>query len=504
MAVDVKKLIAAINPDLYCSPEVVKDVKKLAKGGDYLKAAEKAKLRDSDYIDVIFKMFTDNAFGCAGLKHPIEQHKLVYDAFAQNLEPIYFWVLDYVNSFFDGSDKLVDNFVSSAGSGHFSEMQSRASRMQEEAMKMMQTAGILLKSVLQIIYDLKEFKLVLAPYDELKSKDAKQREASYLSLKQRWMDKVDINRGAGSINAMAQQLDFVTLRDAFMAAESLVGVDKLDLNERVKRILKMRFSEFERWIGASEKELKKRYEIEKIHLKSQINSLRLYSRWAKPYFKAARQLEQNLAASADLVTMFNTSIFELVLLAKGKYDPKKDVAQGNLPKVYEKLKLRKYTPLTIIEFNFRSVPDREQQGGHNFRGKAEVSFTSFALNEDEMKILKEQIEKDDFGDVYKMIEGATDESLGQLKDDLDEFLGEKDKQKEEKKEEDTNPFSALFSFFEKDDSKKKDEKGEIKSDSNYEKVVRSQAVLGARWACRKLYDDYKKAHEMPSFPPVIN
>ena len=74
MAVDVKKLIAAINPDLYCSPAVKYEVKKIAKRDGYLKAAEKAELKESDYLDVFHLQFTKGPFALAGFKAPIEQH----------------------------------------------------------------------------------------------------------------------------------------------------------------------------------------------------------------------------------------------------------------------------------------------------------------------------------------------------------------------------------------------------------------------------------------------
>ncbi|MBU0466815.1 MAG: hypothetical protein KJ718_02025 [Nanoarchaeota archaeon] len=518
MAVDIKNLIAAISPDVYCEnvpdetgKNISEEVKKIVKQEGYLKAAEKAKLRESDYLDVFHVQATSGAFALIGLKAPIEKHSLVYDAFSQSLEPVYFWILDFVDGVYGGAEKLVDNFVSSAGSGHFAEMQGRATRMQEEAMKMMQTAGVLTKSVIQIIYDLKEFRMRLVQHDDLRSSNKRQRDAAMLSMKQIWMDNVDIKRQNSSIKAMALggQSDFVTLLDAFMVADSLKSVDKLDLNDRVKRILQQRYSEFGRWIVESERELRKRFDIEKNYLRNQINSLKLYARWAKPYFKAARQLEQNAGFDANIVNAFNTMKLELVLLAKGKYDPKDDVSSGELPKSILHAKVRKYAPVALIEFKFRSIPERsDQKGGYSFRGKVEVNFTSFALNEDELQVLKEQVEEDDFGDVFKMVEGATDESLGRIKEDIELFLGEDEvalkdvgEEKDSKKNEDVNPFSALFAFSKKE--KKKDLSAGIQKDNDYEKAIRNQAILKARLSCRKLYDTYKKAHGMPSFPPSV-
>jgi hypothetical protein len=130
-----------------------------------------------------------------------------------------------------------------------------------------------------------------------------------------------MKRGQGSINALASgQLQFVTLRDAFMKAKSLEDVEKMDLNDRVKRILKPRMAEFLDWKERSEHELRKRYEIEKNYLKGQINTLKLYSKWAKPYLVATQKLssEGNLGDNPALVNIFNTLMLELCLMGESK------------------------------------------------------------------------------------------------------------------------------------------------------------------------------------------
>ena len=515
MAVDIKNLIAAISPEFFCDRTVDeatntplhKKVKKIVKEKGYLAAAEFAKLRTSEYLDIMDTSFSHGAFKFKGLSNPIEQHKLVYEVASQSLEQIYFWILDYVNGVYGSSEKLIDNFISAPGSGHFAEMQGRATRMQEEAMKIFQTTGVLIKSILNIIYDLKEWQIRLSHYEDLKSDDKNKRSAAMLSLKQIWMDSVDIKRGNSSIKAMAQQFDYVTLIDAFMAGE-LKNVDKLDLNDRVKRILQQRLGEFESWLIESEKELRKRYEIERLYLKSQVNSLKLYARWAKPYLDAAKKLEQNATATADIVNAFNTTLFELAILAKGKYEVKDDVAKGQLPKFFKKLKMRKYYPMTLIEFNFRTIPERgDQRGGYNFIGRVKVEFTSFSFNDDELKIFREKVDEGNLGDMYKIVEGLTDGSIAQVNDDINELLGDSQpKEKEDKKSEDSNPFSALFSIFksEKKEEEKSDLSKGIPKDGEYEKVARSQASLSARDKCRKVYDTYKKTHGMVAFEPVIS
>ena len=376
-------------------------------------------------------------------------------------------------------------------------------------MKIFGTVNTVLRSILNIIYDLKEFKLRLAEYENLKSKDDKIKFAAMLGLKQVWMDSVDIKRQTSSLKGFAQQFDYVTLIDAFMASNSVDDVNKLDLNDRVKRILQQRIPEFLRWVEESERELKKRFEIEKIYLKSQANSVKLYARWLKPYLKAAKQLEQNAGETADLVTYFNTSLFELVLLGKDKYNPLEDIQKGELPKFFKDLKppLREYIPVALVEFSFRTAPDRnDQRGGYGYRGRVEITFTSFALNEDELKVLKREVEKDDFKDVYETIIGATDDSLGQIDTDIKDLLGEEKEKKEDEEKNgwDLNPFSSLTSLFrneKKEDKKDLSKEGMPSKDTEYEKVVRSQALLKARFSCRKLYDSYKKYLGMSAFPP---
>jgi len=528
MAVNINNLIAAINPGLYCDSESKSKVKKIlneqgAKPKTYLEASKEAKAADGGYIDFI-DIDKKNAAKAPGIKNPIEKHVLSYDSFGEGLEPIYFWLLDKMNEDFKKVDKVVDNFVTSPGSAQFAEiytgMGARATRVQDEVSKILGTANTMIKSILNLVYDLKEFQTRFAIYDKLHSKDKAEREAAMYSLKQVWMDTVDIKRGNSSIKALAlsQQGGFVTLIDAFMAIEDekLIYQDKeIDLNERIKRLLKQRVTEFLTWIKESEKEQRKRFQLEKNYLRSQVNMVQLYARWVKPYLKAAKEFEQKATPTAALVNSFNTTIFEIALIGENKYDPSDDVSRGDLPQMFAKLSkdksVRTYNAVVVLEFNFRSAPERAGQG-YGFRGRVDVSFTSYGLNDEEIKILKECLKQDDLGDAFGLIEGATEESLGQIKDDIEEFLGPDKKEEDKKeKEEDSNPFSAIvdgmkeiFSSEKKD--KKEDKKGkdsewkEPASDSYVEKILRSQAIIDARRKCYKLYDSYKKAHKMPSLP----
>lgn len=511
MALDVHKIIAAINPDLYCDSKTKDKVKKLVKEKGFAAAAKEAEPVKADEI-FDYDDAKLNPLDKTGLKGPKEEHKIEYDSPQETLEPIYFWLHDFLAKSSKKITKISDNFAASAGSNTFGEFGQRATRMQEEAMKMLGSVNTVIKSILNIIYDMKEFKIRLDQYDKLNTGSESDKKAAMFALKQVWLDNVDFaKRGNTSIKAMSQQFDYVTLIDAFMAAENIEMLRKpeseggLDLNERVKRLVAQRLVEFLKWIEESEKELRKRYEIEKNYLKSQNNSIKLYVRWIKPYLMAAKNLEQNADSGAALVASFNTMVLELAIMAEDKYDPEDDIKSGLLPSSFKDATKRTYKPIVIVEFKFRGIPSRVGQG-YSYGGRAEVKFTSYALHDVEIEALKKTMDDDDQNDALKLIMGATDDSLGMIDKDVRELLGEDEKKEEEKEEsEDVNPLTALgslftFGFFKKE-SKKDEKEGfakGIRPDNDREKVMRSQAIIAAREKCFNVFDTYKKSHGMPS------
>ena len=448
------------------------------------------------------------------ISKPLASHTLGYDSTSETLEPIYFFILDLMNDFGLAPKKYIDNFSSSPGSGHFWELGQRASIMQQQAAKLMGDVNTVLRSILNIIYDLKEFRIRLTAYDDLKTDN---KESATLSLKQIWMDKVDIIKGNSSLKAMGLgQAGFTTLIDAFLAVKDTKDVDRLDLNDRVKRILRPRVHEFYAWIKHSEDALRKRYELERTYLKSQVNSLKLYSRWAKPYLRVAQELEsKEMGREAALVKTFNTIILELTLLGKNKVEVESAALQGDLPRELKNMKTkRNYHSCVLVEFRFRGIPQRMggQQAHYTFGGRTEATFMAYALNDEELAKIDEELGKSDLGDVLGLVQGATTESLDQLNDEIDFFLEERSQEETKTKPKDTsNPFFALIGKYDKEpkikEKPRNNQLGEEKKqpiiitpDNFIEKTqIRTLAAYNASGTAFNLFDVYKKAHGMASY-----
>lgn len=443
-------------------------------------------------------------------KVPESSQTITYDSSAEGLEPVYFFLLDLMNDFGMKPEKLFDSFSSSEGGGHFGDMGQRKSVMQQQGTKLLADINTVLRSILNLIYDLREFKIRLQAYEDYHTKDKK--EAALFSLKQIWMDKVDTpQKGNSSIKAMALgQAGFATLIDAFLAAKEVKDVDDLDLNQIVKRIVKQRLSEFESWLKHSESELRKRFEIEKTYLKSQVKSLRLYSAWAKPYLKAAQALEmEERPRDPALVKAFNTLILELTLLGKNKIEVGELALDGTFPSHFKSLKTRRdYFSCFLVDFSFRSIPQKVQgQTHYAFGGRVDFTINAYSLNKEELDKLDKLLKESELDGALGLIEGITTESLEQLKEDIEYFIGDEEKEKEEKKvTESLNPFKALLGGYNekpKKEEKKEDVKAKdmiIEKDNWYEKNhLRKYGVEDSKEKAFSLFDIYKKAHGMASY-----
>jgi len=452
---------------------------------------------------------------------PIWQNNMTYDTNTNALEPIYYWIIDFIASY--KPEKIVDSFTAAPGSSYFADLGQKATRMQEEGMKILGMVNTIIKSVMNIVYDLKNFDQRLKEYKRAKSKNPKEKEAGILALKQIWLNSVDSLRGMGSLNNMAQspQPGFVLLRSAFMYADEKGDRDvrHMDLNDMAKRILIPRVQEFYDWVNLSYDELAKRYEIQKSYLKSQVATLKLYSRWVTPYLRAAEQLRMKENTEPGLVSVFGAMILELSLLGKRKIDVVSEARAKNLPPYFAKtkVKIRDTWQVLTVDFKFRTYPT--QAAPHT--GKVEISFKAYALNEDELLLFEKLRENDTIKSILQVSEVVSEETLAQLEKDIETYAGEGEKVKPKQKTLFEDLYKAITGKFvpqtrtqsekakkekaakekkEIEDKKKKLAEEGIREDNYEESVVRKFAEINAAEFAFKAYDIFKKSQRMASFP----
>ncbi|MEK6955880.1 MAG: hypothetical protein AABW52_04425, partial [Nanoarchaeota archaeon] len=101
------------------------------------------------------------------------KYHIAYDSLSEGIEPIYFWVLDFMRDSGPsglGMDvrKVSEDMEASVSSGYFGEIGQRTTLMQQKAMEYLGLINNIIKSLLNLLYDLKEFEIRLKPYSDLK------------------------------------------------------------------------------------------------------------------------------------------------------------------------------------------------------------------------------------------------------------------------------------------------------------------------------------------------
>lgn len=360
------------------------------------------------------------------------------------LEPTYYWLTDFLEDMGYELNKTHEAISAAVASSFFSDLGAKKTRMEQAAREIMANINTVVKSIVNLIYDLKEFDRRLEIFEDIHSLNKEKKDAGEIAIKSVWMDEVDTKRGIGSINQLSSsgKLEFVTLRDAFLQAKSVSDVKKMDLNTRVQRIVKSRIIEYEKWRNSYEKDLRQRRKIELAYLKSQVKSLKEYSSWARPYLISAQKLRNSQELGKNMPEFFDTSKMNIIM--KGK-------KAVNGPTINQELQLGLFnrkdpfknmeTMYSIIEldFSFSSKPVLIARGeGNNYRhvGAINVIFSGYALTDSENRKIEEE-EMQESLELAKSVEDMTKESLEAIAEDIEKYINEKEKK------EISNPFKFL-------------------------------------------------------------
>ncbi len=380
-----------------------------------------------------------------------QQYLLGLDTMAEGLESSYYWILSFWGDKFFNQKyeirKAQEYFAATETSYIFGDMGARRTNLEKRAQELLALINQLIRTIINILWDLREFEIRIQRYTELQSKDKDIQRSADLALKSIWLSEVDMKKGAGSINNLVQQLNFVTLRDAFMFIDTMQDKEKVlkDIGEKdeekgmdlpmiVKRILLGRVTEYMDWRELSEKELTKRFDIEKAYLRHEVASMKLYTAWVRPYLFSINRLTMPLpekmaklipdtgtkhdtnigwgriySPQAELVTTFETAqIFVELFGTKDLTDKYGGSAVFGEDKIYGAIE---------ADFVFRTLPGQVDQRRYMQRGNLDIIFTAYSLDEQRKKDLESREEDE----VLKQATQMTDDTLQALRNDLAHF-----------------------------------------------------------------------------------
>jgi transcription antitermination factor NusG len=416
----------------------------------------------------------------------VNSHDLIYDAFGEAMEPTYYWILDFMREAMGYTvEKTSDFFAASEASGYFGEMGQRRTALETrvagggQAPGLFGTINMIIKSIINLLYDLKTFDLRLKHYDDIKIKDPSVKKSAVEALKGIWLNEVDKTKGNAAIDMLAAQLNFITLRDSFMIVpvqdwyvhdadskkiseikeKAVKYVEKMDLTDVVKRILAPRVKEFVDWVYLSEKELRMRRSVEKSYLKAQDSALKAYTKWARPYLIATQKLipaeytelleeHKELGIGPEAIpTPFHAMWFYLELLGSKAADIELTrPGVGVYKKLSEELKDKKNQPLAIlnIRFAFRGSPQTTRGARGEIitinTGRLFVRFSGYVMQKKHLDLL---LKRQD-AEVMKFIDVMTTETLEAMADDLKKYMEEEKPTEEKAKTAFELPLSAFI------------------------------------------------------------
>lgn len=464
----IHKLIATINPEVFCESQMRAKTKAALRDSltaddnlAYLKATAFALPCESNLI-ALDKLWAENFFNLPGYRSPIEQHALSIDSPGEPLEPIYFDLIHELAAHEGWTiEKLIDTASATPGSGLSLDLNRRSQMDQHEVTKLLTFMRQRIRVFVQEWQKWREQKRQLTFYALARTPEDPAAESARHRLSHTWQE-----------------------------GEHTVGAD--------------REAAFAQWLRDSETELRTQTEIGRDLLAGDLQLLHLQANWLRPYLKPQNRTDHS--GDPAMVAAFNSAIFDIILLVQMDSPLQPMVEAGDLPKLLLHPKHRRSQPMLIVEIKFRAIPERTKSGAYAYRGRAELRFTSYALNEDELTILRRELNRSEWGEVLGMLETNLSGSLKALLNDLDELLVEPKEvhlTPKSEKSPDPNPFTALFDFsdwFTRRDGKAIAQIIEpLKPDTEPEAVIRSLSLLAARQRCLEIYNRSKETFKLPQF-----
>jgi hypothetical protein len=258
---------------------------------------------------------------------------------------------------------------------------------------------------------------------------------------------------------------------------------------------------FQAWVAQLQRQLTSRHAALKGEARAHLQTLRLYTRLLQPFLSDAPEPKGQSGGSPALLSAFNTATVRVVLLAEDRGFRDDQIAAGILPKWLGKTRYRASFPTVLVELSFRAIPEEAKTGGFIYRGRAEITITSYALREDEKALLLLLVEQTEFTKMLRVLGVNSEEDIEAILAAIQELGTTRESENgKPNNASDVNPFAVLWSLFTGVLSGPTASEGEVpdrptvmlRVDSHPESTLRSEAVLASREKCRHLWHGLKE------------
>ena len=442
---------------------------------------------------------------------PLGKYRMHVEGYNTSVEEPYFWLLHYLRWFhsFHHIDKITDVFAASEHSSFFGASQQRLGIQQDKVSQYLATTGKMVKELFQLVRELRVLDERLGYYQDSMS-GSESEESAEITLKGIWVDMVEQGaKNPASVYGMAREVQFTTLPDLFFSThprkqedtDRVVEEQRSDFNRKVREVLKRKLRSFLAWKEATFEELKNRRVFTLKFLRQHFEIIRMYMSWVKPYLKNILRLsmDQDKAASPDLISAFETSMIEIELLAR---KPSKPVMVGGEETAVNQV--------IILHLWYRTRPEMSymQEGyqkGPLHVGRVQIAFRCYAWTDKEIQIYKDMRQQEDLY-LLAVIDDSVRSAMEALGDELMRYLEEAGDEIPEDQKKLAKPpqkpiaknviagFGEMFGFYRNKKLPKlrlpnKKEMRELEMI----KSVEGEKVKGTMWG---IYHHFKKHHGM--------
>lgn len=450
-------------------------------------------------------------------------YKLIIDAPGSTVEPNYLWIARQMQTHghfgleMSGNTgkllKLKDIYRTGELSEFWQLTEQRRGLQQDKVMQFMQSIGTMVKTLFQMVREIRLLKERLTYYNQSYGKDYEQAKNAEIALKSIWTDLVEGGiKSPGSVFGLGQTVGFTILPDLFFDAfprdkkeitKILISLKKEGMNKAVRQVLTRKLEQFMTWKDATYKELTTRERFMLAYLAQHFSVIKMYLAWSRPYLRNIKrlQLEEN-TFDVDITKAFNTSKIELELLGYNTSYTETTPEGWQQSKNYQK-----FFPCVVVRMHFTAIPEmsygREGQRTPSHTGRSIIYIEHYALTQEQ---IDEYIKKVDAEDLELL--STVNEAMDAMKEEIDKYLKEAKEQRETKEEPKPpevkhesifEPFKAVFSGFRETFGafkKPKSISGKPTLTSKQEKAEEKKANNEAVSKAFTLYDTFKKAHKM--------